>query len=37
MRVVQWQNRIFGYQIGKVITIEKHNFDKWEDLDIDWK
>ena len=36
-RVVAWQNRMLGQFVGKVITIEKHNFDKWEDLDIDWK
>jgi hypothetical protein len=37
MQRVQWQNNIWGRQIGKVIQVEKHNFTKWEDLPINWK
>ena len=36
VRSIQYQNNIFGGQIGRIVQIEKHNFTKWEDLPIDW-
>lgn len=36
VRSIQYQNNIFGMQIGKRVEIEKHNFTKWEELPIDW-
>lgn len=37
MKIVGWQNTLWGKTIGKVIEVEKHNFTKWEELPIEWK
>jgi hypothetical protein len=37
MQIVQWNNRVMGQMTAKSVEVEKHNFSKWEDLDIDWK
>lgn len=37
MRIVEWNNRIMGQMVGKAVEVEKHNFSKWEDLEIDWR
>ena len=37
MQIVPYTNRMMGQMAGKVVEVEKHNFSKWEELDMDWK
>jgi hypothetical protein len=32
-KIINFQNRILGMQAGKIVTIEKYNFETMEDLD----